>query len=289
MGKGKKKTKGKKRSSGKKEKVRDDAFSPEQLESARLAAANRKEDPLKNWTRLQNEECPICMLPIPHEVSESNYCVTCGKTVCWGCMISTAEAHTERGDVEKAVEKITTCPYCQSNTAVHDDKFVLEQVMKRANAGGHDDMCRLGEYYFHGKKGPQQDKAEGLKWYHRAVEAGSGCASFCLGSFYYDGDGVEQDTEKAMEYYQKSADLGYAPSFVTIGFMLLRKGGIEEAMLNFRKAAICGVSDDSIFITLRDGFKCGHITKDEYAFTLREYQAACNEMESGGRERYKKL
>ena len=67
MGKGKKKKGNKGKKNGKK--VRDDtgvslyasnlATTPEQMERARLAAANRKEDPLKNWTRIQNEECPI--------------------------------------------------------------------------------------------------------------------------------------------------------------------------------------------------------------------------------------
>ena len=100
MGKGKKKAnKGKKRNGGKK--TRDDQgviCDPsslqieQQIERIRLAAemasetaANRTEDPLKNWTRLRNEECPICMLPLPLEPSEFNYCVTCGKTVCMGC------------------------------------------------------------------------------------------------------------------------------------------------------------------------------------------------------------
>ena len=58
-------------------------------------------------------------------------------------------------------------------------------------------------------------------------------------------------------------------------------------MLNVRKAAICGVTDESIFNLLRDGFQCGVITKDEYAYTLRENQAACNEMESDARKEYK--
>ena len=70
MGKGKKKAKGKKMSGGKKVKKDtnvDDSYrlqlqyaiTPEQKEKGRLAAANRTEDPLKNWTRLQNEECPL--------------------------------------------------------------------------------------------------------------------------------------------------------------------------------------------------------------------------------------
>ena len=54
MGKGKKKTKRNKRG-GKKQKDDSDSEGPthEQMEMARLAAANRTEDPLKNWTRPQ--------------------------------------------------------------------------------------------------------------------------------------------------------------------------------------------------------------------------------------------
>ena len=85
MGKGKKKTKGKKRGGNK---VNDTGLgdtstwqaTPEQLERARLAATNRAEDPLKNWIRPKNEECPICMLPLPFSPSENKYWYCCGKT-----------------------------------------------------------------------------------------------------------------------------------------------------------------------------------------------------------------
>ena len=112
------------------------------VERARLAAANRTEDPLKNWIRIQNEECPICMLPLPHEHEAygAKYCVTCGKTVCLGCVIGTGIAHVrDSGDEEKAFEKATTCPYCRSSTAtttaLYDYKSQLEKEMKRVDAG----------------------------------------------------------------------------------------------------------------------------------------------------------
>ena len=290
MGKGKKKTKRKKRG-GKKQKDDSDSEGPthEQMEMARLAAANRTEDPLKNWTRPQNEECPICMLPLPHEPSESSYCVICGKTVCWGCMIGTAEAHAEGGDEEKAVEKITTCPYCRSKTTCYDDKFWLEKEMKRANAGDGESMHVIGGYYFDGEMGLKQDKAEGLQWYHRSMEAGSGHAAFNLSRCFKYGDGVKQDIEKAIEYSQKSAGHGFAPSYVQLGRLLLGRGEIEEGMLNLRKASMCGMNEKFIFDKLKIGFKYGFITKEEYAFTLRENQAACNEMKSGNREMAKML
>ena len=298
MGKGKKK----KANNGKKKKAdkrtEDDTnvddsstwvIPEEQYERARLAAANRTEDPLKNWTRLQNDECPICMLPLPFKPSDTKYCVTCGATVCMGCVIGTVQAHIRDGKgAEKAMEKAATCPYCRSDTAKYDDKYGLDQEMKRVNAGNAETMCHLGEYYFDGEMGLRQDKVEGLKWYHRAVEAGSGDAAFALGRCYKDGDGVEKDMEKAMEYFQKSAELDFVLAFAVIGHLLISKDEIEQGMLNVRKAAICGVTDESIFNLLRDGFQCGVITKDEYAYTLRENQAACNEMKSDGRECWKR-
>ena len=294
MVKGKKKAnKGRKKNS---KNVREDTdvetlhITPEQNEMARLAAANRKEDPLKNWTRLQNEECPICMLPLPFEPSDTVYCVTCGKTVCMGCMLSTGIVHgRDSGDTEKAFEKFMTCPYCRSNTRVYDDKLTLEKEMKRASTGNGEAMYRVGNYYFHGKMGLRQDKVEGMKWYHRAVEAGSGTAAGIIGNCYHEGYGVKQDMEKAMEYFQKSAELGYIPAFSFVGRFHLSIGEIEESMLNLRKAVICGINEDGLFNTLRDCFKHGYITKEEYAFTLRESQKACNEMKSDGREKWKYL
>ena len=295
MGKGKKKkaNKGKKKDG---KKTENDTglggtslpVTPEQMERAISAAANRTEDPLKNWTRLQNEECPICMLPLPLRGSETSYCVTCGKTVCAGCIISAGMVYRrDGGDAKTAKEKATTCPYCRSDMAKDDEQYTLEKEMKRANIGNGEAMFRVGGHYFQGMLRLRQDKAEGLKWFHKAVEAGSRMAAYCLGISYANGDGVEQGIEKALEYFHKSAELGYIHAFSLIGTILMKKGEIEEAMLNYRKAAICGMSDDNLFNALRDGFKCGYITKDEYAYKLRENQAACNEMKSDGRDRIK--
>ena len=218
------------------------------------------------------------MIPFPLSEDEINYCFTCGKTVCYGCVLSTGLVHSRNCrefDVKKVVEKIMTCPLCRTNHASYDDKFRLEKEMKRANAGNGESMFRVGEYYFNGERGLQQDKAEGLKWYHRAVEAGSGMAAYCLGNFYEDGE--------PLEYFQKAAELDFIPAFYTIGNLLIHKGEIEEGMLNLRKAAMCGLSDDSLFDLLRNGFKVGFITKEEYAYTLKENQKACNEMKSESR------
>ena len=52
---------------------------------------------------------------------------------------------------------------------------------------------------------------------------------------------------------------------------------------------MCGVNNEELFDYLRTGFICGYITKDEYAFTLRKYQEAYDEMKSDAREKAKAM
>ena len=202
-------------------------------------------------------------------------------------MLSTGLAHgRDGGDEQTAIEKAFTCPFCRSDTRV-TGKSLLEKEMKRVNAGNGEAMYRVGNYYFKGQMTLRQDKAEGLKWYHRALEAGSGLAAYIIGTLYHEGDGVHKDIDKELEYFQKAADLGYIPARFLIGDLLMNIGEIEEALLNYRKAAMCGMTEDRLFNILRNGFRDGFITKEEYAFTLRENQNAYNEMKSDEREWWK--
>ena len=116
------------------------------------------------------------------------------------------------------------------------------------------------------------------------VPSGGARAAFDLGGHYTCCD--QPDTEKALEYLQKSASLGYVPAYFMIYALQFDKGNIEEGILNLRKAVICGISRDEFFTSLRDGYREGYITKEEYAYTLRENQASCDNMKSdNGRKR----
>ena len=56
-------------------------------------------------------------------------------------------------------------------------------------------------------------------------------------------------------------------------------------MLNLRKAVMCGLA--FLFSKISEmASNLRYITKDEYALTLREYQAACNGMKSDMREHW---
>ena len=176
------------------------------------------------------------------------------------------------------------CPFCREQ-ACEDDNIAQEQLLKLAKAGNHAALFDIAYSYFYGIKGYKRDESEAVKWCQRAVEAGSAKAAMMLAECYQDGDGVEKDDAMRLFYLKKACEIGTEPNaFWELGAYFMDTEEVEEGMLNFRKAAICGMSDDYLFEALRFGFMNGCITKEEYAFTLRENQAAANEFKSEGRE-----
>ena len=95
-------------------------------------------------------------------------------------------------------------PFCRTK-ATND---VHGRATKLAYADNHTAMWQIGGHYFTGLHDLQQDKVEGIKWWRRAAEAGSSKATCAIGYCYLRGDGVEQDTDRALEHFQKAAELG---------------------------------------------------------------------------------
>ena len=157
--------------------------------------------------------------------------------------------------------------------------------MKLANSGNPIALYRVGSHYLN----DGLDKEEGMRWYRRAAEAGSSSAAHNLGLCYMKGDGVEQNLNVALEYFQKAASLGGAQAFVLIGSILMQQGATEEGYLNFRKAAMCGLDDKSLSKVLRMGYRNGYISKEEMAATLRENQKASDDTKSESREKWQKI
>ena len=64
---------------------------------------------------------------------------------------------------------------------------------------------------------------------------------FEVGQMYYLGDGVPNDIQKAVEWYRKAADKGFAPAQYRLGLFYLRGNGVtqdrREAKIWFEKAA----------------------------------------------------
>ena len=54
-----------------------------------------------------------------------------------------------------------------------------------------------------------QDNGKAVEWYNKAAEQGYAHAQHSLGLCYAHGEGVAQDKSKAVELYTKAAEQGY--------------------------------------------------------------------------------
>ena len=60
--------------------------------------------------------------------------------------------------------------------------------------------------------GVEQSYEKAVEWYLKAAEQGFAWAQHQLGYMYESGHGVERSDEKAREWYQKAAEQGYEPA-----------------------------------------------------------------------------
>mmetsp|Transcript_17015 Transcript_17015/g.29288 ORF Transcript_17015/g.29288 Transcript_17015/m.29288 type:complete len:294 (-) Transcript_17015:118-999(-) len=237
---------------------------------------NNDNDRLSNWKRPSREECPTCSHPLPiDERMETLYWTCCGKTMCCGCCR------------EQILLGGEACPFC-GDANIHGKRESLEQRFKLANSGNHKAICDIACFYCIGDFGLKRDLKKGFTWYHRAVDAGSALAALILAQSYKDGDVVEKDVAKSLEFLHKAADLGAPHAFEKLGIHFMEEGDDDNGMLYLRKAVMCGLSEDYLLKLLRYGFKSGFITEVEYTNTLRQNHEAANEMKTDLRERFKK-
>jgi len=116
-----------------------------------------------------------------------------------------------------------------------------DAVEAAAKGGSIDAEYELGDRYYSGRNGENQDYAEALKWLHPTAEHGDARAQNKMGNIYSEGLGVPQDFAQALDWYRKAAEQGSAPAQTSLGFMYDNGNGVAqnsaEADAWFRKAA----------------------------------------------------
>jgi TPR repeat protein len=120
------------------------------------------------------------------------------------------------------------------------DRKIFEQIKIKAENGDAGSESAIGWDYFNGV-GVGRDKAEGIKWYRKAVEQNSAEAEWYLGDCYLRGDGVGQDSTEAIKLFRKSARQSYPIAEHTLGVLYENGSGVPkdyvEAVSWYRKAA----------------------------------------------------
>jgi localization factor PodJL len=119
--------------------------------------------------------------------------------------------------------------------------------LREAAAGGDSKaLFEIGARYSDGR-GVKSDMKEAAKWYEKSAELGFAPAQYRIGNFYEKGNGVERDVKKAKTWYQLAANQGNASAMHNLAVLFaMGTDGTpdnESAVRWFTQAADYGVKD----------------------------------------------
>ena len=227
----------------------------------------------KGRKRSEEDDCPICQLPLPLDAAQSSFRVCCMKLVCNGCVLAARKRNMK------------DCPFCR--TPAPEESQTLALIKKRVDAGDPVAIHYLGIKYRFGRYGLEKDMARAVELYERADELGVRKARFNLGVLYAGGTDVEKDTAKAFRHYEAAAMCGDVSARYNLGCEEHRAGNNDLVLQHWMISAKLG--HEKSLNKVKRLFMNGHATKAHYATALRGYQSAVEEMKSPDRDEAKAL
>ena len=99
---------------------------------------------------------------------------------------------------------------------------------------------------------------------------------------YQKGQGVEKDDKKSLYHLEEAAIGGYPGARFHLGQFEEKKGGYERAAKHWIIAANLG--DDDSMQQLKEFYKEGKVSKEDFASVLRAHKAAVDATKSPQRE-----
>lgn len=170
------------------------------------------------------------------------------------------------------------CEFCRVPLHSSDEEY-RERLEKRIKLGDAEAFNQLGhKYYWGDDKGLPTDKKKAYESWNTAAGLESTRARHSIANSYYKGEGVEKDMNKALHHYKLAAIGGHESARYVVGMIEGSRGNINSAMKHHMIAAKSGY-DDSLKM-VGEGYKAGHVMKNDYASTLCTYQSSRDEMKS---------
>ena len=181
--------------------------------------------------------------------------------------------------VEKRDGGAGLCPFCRAPAPTDE---LLKQILKRMEVDDAVAMYEMGCFYHDGVHGLPQDYAKALEFWQRAADLGHTPAYYCIGDAYDFGRGVEQDEKKAKHYYELAAMGGDVYARYNLACFEEEAGDIDRALKHFMIAV--GFGDNDSLEMIKQLFMKRYATKDDYAKALLSYQAYLVEIKSAQRD-----
>ena len=175
------------------------------------------------------------------------------------------------------------CAFCRTPPP-RSDKEAMHREKKRAEAGDVMAIYNIGCHYGNGEYGYSQDHTKALEFWHRAAELGFAKAYENIGATYYFGEGVEEYEKKAIYYWELAAMGGDAYARHNLGRKEEQgEGNLDKALRHYLISLRGGYA--SALKDIKNLFTDGYATKDDYTKALRAYQEYLEEIKSDERDR----
>lgn len=104
----------------------------------------------------------------------------------------------------------------------------FELIKNAADKGYPEALIEVGNAYLHGNEGVTQDLEKSVEYWEKAANAGDANAMYKMGWAYDMGSGVIKDYQKAMEWYKKAVDKGYYFPLNNMAVMYENGEGVEK-------------------------------------------------------------
>mmetsp|Transcript_10877 Transcript_10877/g.16069 ORF Transcript_10877/g.16069 Transcript_10877/m.16069 type:complete len:323 (+) Transcript_10877:97-1065(+) len=214
-------------------------------------------------------DCPICFLPLAINERSHVLMSCCSKAICDGCWYAN-KIRELNASLKHA------CPFCRHSVPVTQAE-INANIMKRVEANDHfatgfDGIRRYDE----------GDYGSAFEYLSKAAELGDADAHYQLSVMYLDGKGVEKDEKMAVYHWEESAIAGHPTARYNIGAIEWNNGSKERAVKHYIIAANHG-NTKSVEM-LKQGYKEGSVSKEDFAAALRAHQAAVDATKSPQRE-----
>ena len=243
---------------------------PQHKRACKQRVAELREEILFKQPESSHEgDCPICYLPISLDNDKSTMMSCCSKLICEGCIYS---YHSRI--VQENLDP--TCPFCR-HPPPNSKEEEIKNNMKRAKANDPVAMVQIGV-----RRYEAGDYDDAFKYVNKAAELGDAGAHFNLSMFYREGEGVEKDVKKEVYHLEQAAIGGHATARYNLAIFDLNIGRGDRAVKHWIIAATLG--HDASLDAVKEGFRRGLVSKEDFASALRAHQAAVEATKSPQRE-----
>ena len=220
-------------------------------------------------------DCPICCVPLPIDLQKSTLYSCCSKLICKGCAFAN-HIRQERENVQR------TCPFCRYPLPKTEEEGDRNR-MNRVEANDPAAIREMGIMHFE-----REEYDVASKYYRRAAELGDDDAHHNLSILYSEGQGVEKDEKKKIFHLEEAAIAGHPDARHNLGCHEWNnnKNG-QRAVKHFIIAANLG--NDRSIKALKQCYKDGYVSKEDFAAALRGHKAAVDATKSPQRTEAAKI